>query len=378
MTSALFAASATLLAGMSLIAMVNLLFAPRLHRYRRPPVSSASLLVPARDEADNLMANLPAMLAMQPPPIEVLVLDDGSTDGTAAVVERYAGSSGVPVRLIPGAPLPAGWGGKSWACHQLAAEARGETLVFCDADVMPGREAVGLTVAAMEEVGAGMLTALPRHRFTSWEVGATVPLVAWLPVVALLPLPLVPRVRAPAVAMGNGQWIAFTRAAYHATGGHEAVRGDVLEDVALARRAKRAGVRLLVAAAPRTLEVCMYSGWSAMRRGFGKNLYALSGGSPAGFGVMLGIFLLVAVVPLVAPIAGGGWATVSLALLVLVRICGAMLLGQGAATVLLHPVGVVLAMVIAVESAVRGGERVEWKGRRMPGAARGGVGGEGR
>lgn len=374
--SAILVASVALLAGMAVIATVNLFLAPRLHSFDHRPIASVSLLVPARDEAENLRANLPAMLAQVPPPVEVLILDDASSDGTGAVVERLSARSEIPVRLISGAPLPSGWGGKNWACHQLADEARGDVLIFCDADVKPGADAVGRTVAAMEESGSGMLTALPRHRFDSWLVAATVPLVAWLPVVALLPLPLVPRVRAPALGMGNGQWLAFTRAAYLAVGGHAAVRGNVLEDVLLARRAKQFGERLLVAAAPRTLEVRMYRGWQEMRLGFGKNLYALAGGTPAGLGLMLGIFLLAAVLPLFAPLAGTGWGYTALALLLLVRICGAVLLAQGFATVLLHPVGVVLAAVIAVESAVRAGGGVEWKGRRLPDAAAGG--GEGR
>lgn len=374
----LLAASIALLAVMGVIALLNVLFAPRLHRFGRGPSDSASILIPARDEADNLRLNLPAMLAQDPPPLEVLVLDDGSTDGTAAVVESFADALPTRVRAIQGAPLPAGWGGKNWACHQLAEEAHGDLLIFCDADVRPAEDAVGRTVGAMERSGAGVLTALPRHRVDSWVVAATVPMVAWLPAVALLPLPLVPRVRAPSVGMGNGQWLAFTRAAYDACGGHSAVRAEVLEDVALARRAKEAGVRLLVAAAPRTLEVRMYRDWREMRAGFGKNLYALSGGSALGFALTLAVFLLAAAVPLLAPMAGAGWAYAAPAMLLFVRACGAMLLGQGVATVLLHPIGVVFALAIAVESALRAGRGVEWKGRRMPAAAPGAARGRGR
>lgn len=369
--SLLLAASLPVLALMSGIALVNLIFASRLHRFQPRAAGSVSLLIPARDEAENLRENLPALLAQRPAPLEVLVLDDGSSDGTAEVVRSIAARSGGAVRLLHGAPLPPGWGGKNWACHQLAAAARGDVLIFCDADVRPESDAVGRTTAAMEAAGAGMLTALPRHRFDSWFVAAVVPLVAWLPVVALLPLPLVPRVRSPSLGMGNGQWLAFTRTAYAAAGGHHEVCGDVLEDVALARRAKQAGVRLLVAAAPRTLEVRMYRDWGEMRRGFGKNLYALAGGTAPRFVLVVAIALLVGAVPLLAPLVGG-WAYAAPAMLVFVRLCGAVLLGQGPVTVLLHPVGVVLAAAIAAESAVRSGERVVWKGRRMPAAAEGG------
>src|SRR5690606_323174 len=103
-------------------------------------------------------------------------------------------------------PLPAGWLGKSWACHQLAEAAGGEVLVFCDADVTARADSLPRTLAAMENAGAGVLTALPRQRMGSWMESAVVPLVAHLPVLALLPLSLVPQVRAPSVSMANGQW----------------------------------------------------------------------------------------------------------------------------------------------------------------------------
>src|SRR5690606_308694 len=120
----------------------------------------------------------------------------------------HLGGGGGRLRLLRGRPLPAGWLGKSWACHQLAEAARGEVLVFCDADVTVHPGALPRTIAAMERAEAGALTALPRQRLGTWAESAVVPLVAHLPVLALLPLPLVPRVRAPSLSMANGQWLA--------------------------------------------------------------------------------------------------------------------------------------------------------------------------
>src|SRR5690606_6196596 len=190
---------------------------------------------------------------------------------------------------------------------------------FCDADVTVGAEAVLHTVAALERYAAGAATALPRQRFEHWLAAAVVPLVVQIPVLATLPLPLVPRTRSPSLAMGNGQWLAFTRKCYEAVGGHASVRGEVVEDVALARRVKRCGERLVVALAARDLQIAMYRGAAAVREGFGKNLYALAGSRPLALLAVLSVFVLAAVVPWVGVLAGSGALLAPLVLLILIR-----------------------------------------------------------
>ena len=359
------ALSLALLAAMFAVALANLFTAPRLERAgaptRRPRVS---VLVPARNEAANLRANLPALLASDVREMEIVVLDDRSEDGTAAVAEALAAEAPERLRVVRGAELPAGWLGKSWACAQLAEAARGDILLFCDADVTAGPLAVGRTVALLERFGAGVATAIPRHRLGSVAEAAVVPLGAQLPVAATLPLALVPRTAAPSLSMANGQWLAFTREAYAAVGGHAAVKAEVLEDVVLGRLAKRAGERLVAATAALDLTVRMYAGWAEVRAGFGKNLYALLGGSPGAFALGIGAFFLAAVYPWLAAWRGSPAALGALALLVAVRIAAALRFGQGARTVLLHPLGAALAVAIAAES-FRARGTVRWRGRTV-------------
>jgi glycosyltransferase involved in cell wall biosynthesis len=361
------ALSAVLLAAMLLVALANLACAPRLHRAGVPRVlRRVSVLVPARNEAANLRAHLPLLLASRYPRLEVLVLDDGSEDGTAAVAEAFAREAPGRLRLIHGAPLPAGWLGKPWACAQLARAARGDVLIFCDADVAVGPRAAARTVALLERHAADAATAIPRPRLEGAAEAAAVPLVAQFPVAAMLPLALVPRTASPRVSMANGQWLAFTRDAYARVGGHAAVRGAVLEDVLLGRAVKRAGLRLVAAAAPHDLAVRMYDGWNEARAGFRKNLYALLGGRPATFAAGACLFLLSSVYPFLAAARGTAAGVLALALLAAVRIASAALFRQGWRTVLLHPLGAVLALRIAVESfATRG--RVQWRGRWVGG-----------
>lgn len=368
--------STALLLPMLCVALFNLLTAPRLERAGEPATRPlVSLLVPARNEAANLRANLPALLATGYAPLEILVLDDGSEDDGAAVVAACAARSGGRLRLLRGAPLPEGWLGKCWACQQLADAARGDVLLFCDADVSPSPDAVERTVALMQRMRAGAASALPRQRLGGWLEHAAVPLVVHLPVLALLPLRLVPAVRAASVSMANGQWLAFTRSAYRAVGGHAAVRARVVEDVALGRRAKAAGVRLAVAVASRSLAVRMYSDPRALREGFAKNLYALLGGRPAPFALALALVFLAALAPWALPFLGASVGALPLALCLAIRGCGAMLFRHGARSVALHPVGVVLVTGLALSSflgARRGSLR--WKGRALPARAAGASG----
>jgi cellulose synthase/poly-beta-1,6-N-acetylglucosamine synthase-like glycosyltransferase len=357
-----------LLGGMLAVALYNLLAAPRLTSASTPAaLPPVSLLVPARDEAENLPRTLPSLLAQDYPHLEILLLDDRSEDDTAEVARRLAAEAGVPIRLLRGTEPPPGWVGKNWACHQLAAAAAGEVLVFCDADVEAAPGAVRATAAAMEAHRAGALTALPRQRLEGWMQAAVVPVVAQLPVLAMLPLRLIPLTRAPSLSMANGQWLAFTRAAYHACGGHAAVRGEVLEDVALGRRVKSSGQRLVACVAPSLLAVRMYAGARQMREGFRKNLYPLLGGGRLPFAAMLALLTFAWLYPFAAVPRGTAVSLVPLALLLALRITGALLFRHGWRTVLLHPVGLLAAVGLAVESWI-GHERgaVTWRGRRVP------------
>jgi glycosyltransferase involved in cell wall biosynthesis len=238
------------------------------------PLPRTSLLVPARDEADRLPHSLPGLLAQ--PATEILVLDDGSRDGTPAVVRRLAGTD-PRVRLLTGAPLPPGWVGKNWACHQLARAATGDLLVFCDADVRLRPGALPAAWAEMRRQRSDVFSVFPRQLTGTLGERLLVPLIdenllAFLPH-RLLALPV------PAAAVANGQFLAFRREAYRVTGGHRAVAGHVVEDLALARSARRAGLRLGLALGGDLVQARMYHGYRDAVRGLGKSLRAAHAGS---------------------------------------------------------------------------------------------------
>jgi hypothetical protein len=183
----------------------------------------------------------------------------------------------------------------------------------------------------------------------------------------MLPLRLIPITRAPSLSMANGQWLAFARATYDAIGGHAAVQGQVVEDVALGRRVKACGYPLLVCVAPSLLAVRMYDDAAAMREGFRKNLYPLLGGRRRPFAAGLAMLSLAWLYPLIGALRGSSTALLALGMLIALRTAGALLFGQGWRTVVLHPLGALLAVRLAMESWIgheRG--RVRWKGRVVP------------
>jgi len=242
----------------------NLLRFPHLRPAPTPERPTASILVPARNEAENLRRTLPALLRQGA--LEVLVLDDLSEDETARVAQEVAG--GHPgFRLLRGKPLPPGWRGKNWASWQLAQAARGEVLVFTDADVLWEEGALGGLLSALE--GKDLVSALPRQEGVV-EAFVMNGLLSFLPHPAL-----------EALRLANGQVLAFRKEAYWAMGGHRAVREEVLEDVALARRAGRYGLYLGVA----LFRVRMYGGYGEALKGFAKNFLDIHLKNPA---VLLG------------------------------------------------------------------------------------------
>jgi chlorobactene glucosyltransferase len=346
--------SAGILMAMVAVSLVNFL----------ATAPSVSLLIPARDEAETLATTLRRFASLRYPSLEVIILDDESEDATPKLIAR-ACSRDPRFRMIRGRPLPEGWLGKNWACQQMADVARGELLIFCDADVSVESEAVAATSAAMGRA-VDCLTAIPRHDLGGWVERAVVPMVTQLPVLALLPLPLVPRTRSPALAYGNGQWLAFRADFYRLLGGHAAVRGDVLEDMALARLVKRQGGRLLAAVAHECLSVRMYRSPAQVVSGFAKNLFPLLGGTRKGVAIGCAIFYLAAVHPWLTVLRRGGSRRPML-LMVLVRLTGAALFRHDLRTLLAHPLAAgALPMIalLSVRAATRGG--VSWRGRRLP------------
>ncbi len=295
-----------------------------------PPVEGVpvSIIVPARNEAETVETVVRSILDSRYRPFELLVVDDRSTDETGAIVQRLA-TTDARVRLVAGALLPEGWYGKPWACAQGARAATGELLLFTDADTWHAPELLGRAVAALGRERADLVTVAPRQlSLTFWE-RVVMPQI-WL----LLGLRYSPRrvnrARLPRDVIANGQFILTTREAYQAVGGHETVRHEVAEDLALAQTYLRAGRRLHFAFAERLMTTRMYRDLAQLVEGWSKNVYlggrrsfpdepVLRALVPAMLAVALGFWLLPPAVLLAralgAGVAGLGPAAAAAALL---------------------------------------------------------------
>lgn len=340
--------------------------------FQRPARGAAatggvSVLVPARDEAPRIAACVQGAL-LQPEAAEVLVLDDHSGDGTAAAA-RAAGAHDARLQVLAGAPLPPGWTGKNYACHQLAERARGEWLAFVDADATLAPGALEGALAYARE--ADLLSFWPRQELGSLGEQLLLPLLSMV-LLAFLPLRLAASRPDPALSAANGQFLLFRREAYAACGGHAAVRDDLVEDVALARRVKRMGGRLVIVDAGPRVRVRMYRSLGEAWAGFRKNLYPAFG-EPRPFLFALGLLVIWHVAP--PFVAAGAWVSgarwlawpflVQWALATLLRLVLAWRLAQPRWSAFVHPVAAGLLVAIALASwraAARGA--LTWKGRR--------------
>jgi len=232
-----------------------------------------SIIVPARNEEASLAACLDSLVSQAGIASEVIVVDDHSTDRTCEVAESFAIAHPEKVRVIEAGPLPAGWTGKNNAIVSGVHEASGEWLLFTDADTIHLPGSLTRAVAEAKEHHADMLSYSPEQiTVTFWEM-------AVLPVVfAELAREYPPaKVRDPGspIAAANGQYILVRREAYDSVGGHAAIAGKILEDVALARVMKLSRRKIRFRYADDAVRTRMYRNFRQLRDGWTKNLALL-------------------------------------------------------------------------------------------------------
>src|SRR3990172_8670592 len=212
------------------------------------PAPLVSVLVPAKDEQLNIADCLSSLLAQDYPNFEVLVANDRSRDRTAEIARRAA-TDDYRVRVIDIAQLPPGWTGKTHALYQAVAHARGDWLLFVDADTRHEPENLSVVLQYAEQERADMVSLMPRLRNeTFWEKVVS-PLAA-IVLTTLYPLVKVNKSKRRNTGFANGQYLLVKRSAYETIGGHRAVRSEFVEDIELGRILKRAGFRTKVALAP--------------------------------------------------------------------------------------------------------------------------------
>jgi len=348
-----------------------------------PPVAGplVSLLVPARNEQKNIRRCVEALLAQDYPHLEILVLEDRSTDATPVILAELAARDPRLV-ILTGSELPAGWAGKPHALDQAAKSATGEWLLFIDADTFLDPNAVSACLAAAQTTGADLYTVMTEQITGSFWEKVVMPLVMTALSVGFSPH----KVNDPQTrdAIANGQYILIKRTVYDAIGGHEKLKNQIVEDKALAEQVKWHGYRLIVADGRGIAQTRMYTDLPSLWEGWTKNIYLGLSDKPAmlllgAFGAFLA--LMAAIFLPVWPLLGllwyvnsGGWMALGVLLqslavwaaLVFARMQVNAKMGIPRWYALTTPLGAgsFAAMMFTSTFNVLSGQGVTWKGRK--------------
>ena len=336
-----------------------------------PVGTSASVVIPARNEVANIRACVESVLAQEGVDVELVVLDDASTDGTTEVLAEMAREDERLRVETGGDALPEDWFGKAWALQRAQRHASREWLVFVDADVQLHPQAVASVVAYAEEEQSDMVSGIGRLEMLSFWERIMQPAVAGL-ILAGNDMDAVNDPEKSNRVLANGQFIAVRRTAYDAIGGHEAVRQNVLDDVGLAEAVTEAGFsyRFLVL---RELFSCrMYTSFSEIWAGWSKNLFAgLKHSWPMLILVLVFLFNQVLAGPILLGLGWCGvlgvewlyWGATLCALMQLVRFQMDRIWGLNPLYGLSHAPANLILMALLLNSGFSNRRGVAWKGR---------------
>ncbi len=349
---------------------------------RPQPAPMVSIVVPARNEAPNIARCVGSLTRQTYPRFEIIVVDDRSEDGTAGIAAAVPLGAAKRIQVIGGQPLPPGWFGKPWACTQGAASARGDVLLFTDADTEHAPELLGRAVTALLGSEADLLSLVGVQVMGSFWEGVVQPQVFMLlasryPDSGTLFDPYLDDPRKWREAIANGQYMMMHRESYDRLGGHEVVRGDVVEDLRLAQELVRRGGRLAIRDALGSLRTRMYRSLSGIVEGWSKNIwtasrlvYAERTGRVV-FAVAVALLVLLWIVPpLVLALGALGivsagwtaWAAAATAGSVLFWALATWRIGGSPLYALGYPFGTAAVVHILLRSRRRG-DTITWKGR---------------
>lgn len=363
MMGLLLQTSFVLISAISAIVIVNLLSVRTIKPGNLEPIKeSISIVIPLRNEAQNVNGVIHSLVSQGGLlDFEVIALDDSSSDGTRQLLNDI---SDPRLSVVEGTALPSGWLGKNFACHVLAQQARGEILVFVDADVRLSDTAVNTAIHAMRRWRWSFISPYPRQIAVTFIERLAQPLLQWS-WFATLPLRIAELTQRSSMVVANGQFLIMTREAYQDAGGHEGIKSEVLDDLELARAMVRAGHRGNVAEASAIAECRMYSSAQELLEGYAKSQWRAFGNLLGAIAASILLFLT-SIFPIVTGLAGNIYGWYGYFLIVLSRILVGIRTRSTLSSALLHPLSAALwiyLILISWSGKIRG--TLTWRGRKI-------------
>jgi len=319
-----------------------------------------SILIPMRNEEKNVAGVLESVSTTEfLPHHEIIVLDDHSTDATSNLLTDFAG-----IQTFPGIELPEGWFGKNFACHQLVTHSTGDYLVFVDADVRLTKNAIAAAITDMNKFGWDFISPYPRQLADTFFERLIQPLLQWS-WLSSVPLRYAERAKFPSMVIANGQFLIVRRDAYIKSGGHKAIRHEVLDDLELARLLVKSGFKGGVAEGSAVASCRMYNNQEELFAGYTKSLWRAFGSA---FGaIATSIYLFVTgVLPLLLALSGFRAAWLGYFAVVLSRLICDLRTRSRSNSALLHPLAIVtLIYLIARSWYLKSTGQLVWRGRSV-------------
>ncbi|OGO00360.1 MAG: hypothetical protein A2Y58_05115 [Chloroflexi bacterium RBG_13_51_52] len=368
-----------IIAGILAVFLVNLIL--NLRNLRTPdrnskvpqPAPLISVLIPARNEEENIRTCLESLQKQDYPNFEILVLDDNSSDCTAAIVNEMA-SRDERINLYFGDPLPEDWAGKCFACQQLAQKAQGDWLLFVDADTIHEPHMLRSVLALAMELNTSLLSGFPRQLANSLPTKIVMPVIYFI-LLGWLPLWWLHRSKTPKPSMAIGQFFFFSKDAYWNMGGHEAVKSRINEDVWMGIEVSRHGGRHIAVDLSTVVSCHMYRDIGGMWHGLGKSIYSIAAMAPLGLAALVTVAYFFYAAPFFwfwngffvnsEPLLWRGIVVLQIAVMLFMRWLVDNRFREPAISLWFHPIGILFYLINVLYSGGRWlvGTGVTWKER---------------
>ena len=296
-----------------IVSFVNFLFKQKLSKASKSN-KLVSVLIPARNEEMNISKILNDLLFQRYKNIEILVFDDQSTDRTAQIVKALA-KNHENIQLITSQGLPPGWLGKNFACHSLSQQAKGDYLLFLDADVRIKNNVIGKTIHFTEKHKLSLVSIFPKQIMNNNGEYATVPIMNYI-LLTLLPLILVLKVSWPSLTAANGQYMFFDGEIYRKTLPHETMKAEKVEDIKIARLYKKRKLSIACLANETDIKCRMYGSYKESLNGFSKNVTTFFGNSTL-LAIIFWLITTLGFIPILAIYGSTGLALYLITILVI-------------------------------------------------------------